>query len=840
MQKPSGRRASEFGGYERYKEECRESLGAHFFETLLQDVRFGWRTLRKSPGFAAVAVLTLALGIGATTGIFSVVQGVVLAPLPYRDPDRLVIIFQKNQNAQHLSISLPDFEEWRRGARWFEQMAGFRYAQFDLTAPGEPERVTSFEISSGFFHTLGAKLRLGREFSPQEDQAGGAPVAIISDRLWTKVFARSSRALGQSVTLNGVPRTIVGILPPGFHLWSDIDIYIPLSQGNPMFNDRRFPGIICLARLKPGAHIAEAQSTMSMIQRQLDQSYPTTDRGFGADVEPLKPLIVGDVSDTLFLLLGAVAVLLLIACANIAGLLLSRSMARTREFAIRSALGGSRLRLVRQLLTECVLLSVTGGMLGLAVARGVVELVLALLANDLPRSANIGLNGPVLLFTFGISVLAGILFGVAPALRSFRRDLQISLRQGTPGSGKAHHRAQETLVIGQMALTLVLLAAAGLLLRTIRELSDVNPGFNAANLISFKVGLPPSAAESPSDARTASRELIESIRHVPGVQSAEVTNLLPLQQLNNFAPFWIGTHPDTPLAEAPRLMMYWTGPDYLASMKIPLLEGRFLTEQDNANSQRVAVIDSVLAHTYFPNRSPLGQAITINLWGDARIVGVVGHVRHASLGDSAGHEAPQIYASLAQLPDQAVPVFYRELTVIVRTPVRLSTVLPAIRKAVSATAGGQPVYDSQSMREVVAASMNAQRCPMILLGAFAGLALLLASVGLYGVISYSISQRVREIGIRMALGAERAGIFQMVIRQGIQLAAAGVVMGVAAGLFLARVVSSFSHLLYEVRANDPATFLCVSLVLVAVAVLACWLPARRAMRVDPMIALRCE
>lgn len=815
-------------------------MGAHFFETLLQDVRFALRTLRKSPGFTSVAVVILAVGIGATTAMFSVVQGVVLAPLPYHDPDRLVVIFQTNQHASHLSISLPDFEEWRRNAAMFQQMAGLRYTHFDLTGPGAPEHVTGFEVSSGFFHTLGTTLQLGREFSASEDQPGGTPVAIISDHLWTKLFARSPQALTRTISFGGVAYTVVGVVPSGFHLWTQADVYIPLVQGDPMFNDRRFPGVISIARLKPGVRLSEAQISMSTIQERLDQTYPATDRGFGTDVEPLKPLIVGDVAGTLFLLLGAVAVLLLIACANIASLLLSRSMARTREFAIRSALGGSRLRLVRQLLTESVLLSFAGGIVGVAVAKGALKLVLALVAEDLPRSENIGLNGAVLLFAFGISILVGIFFGLAPALRTFGFDLQSSLKQRTGDSGKARHRAHEMLVVGQVVLTVVLLAAGGLLLRTVHDLSGINPGFIAQNVTLFKVGMPPSAASSPSEARTASRELIERIRSIPGIQSAEVTNLVPLNQLNNFAPFWIGTHPNTPVAEAPRLMMYWTGPDYLATMKIQLLEGRFLGDQDNANSPRVAVIDSVLAHRYFPNRDPLGQSITVNLWGDARIVGVVGHVRHASLGEGGDQDQPQIYASLAQLPDQAVPVFYRELNVIVRTPLRRSILLPAIRKAVADTTGDQPVYNIETMQEIVTESMNTQRFPMILLGVFAGLALLLASVGLYGVVSYSITQRVREIGIRMALGAGRGSIFQMVIRQGMQLAVAGVVMGATAALFLVHAVSSFSHLLYGVGRSDPVTFLCVSLVLLAVAILACWLPARRATRVDPMIALRHE
>ena len=606
-----------------------------------------------------------------------------------------------------------------------------------------------------------------------------------------------------------------------------------------MFNDRRFPGVICIARLKPGVSILEARSAISAVQARLDQMYPDTDRGLGTDVMPLKPLIVGDVAGTLFLLLGAVAVLLLIACANVANLLLSRSTVRTREFAIRSALGANRVRVLRQLLTESILLSLAGGILGLAVARGGLKAVLAMIAGDLPRSDNISLNGSVLLFALGISMLVGILFGLAPALRTWGFDLQASLKKGTSGSGKGHHRTQNILVIGQIALTMMLLAAAGLLFRTIHDLWEVNPGFAAQNLIAFKVGVPPSAANSPSNARTAYRELIERIRHIPGVQSAEVTNLVPLDQFNNFAPFWIGSHPSTPVAEAPRLLMYWTGPDYLNTMKIPLLQGRFLSREDSANSERVAVIDAVLARIYFPNINPLGQTITINLWGDARIVGVVGHVRHAGLGDPTEYSQPQLYASLQQLPDQAVPTFYRELTVMLRTPLHAATLLPSIRNAISKSSD-EPVYDVRTMQEIISESMSSQRFPMVLLGAFACLALSLASVGTYGVISYSMTQRIREIGIRMTLGAERWSVFRMVLWQGTRLALAGVITGTLAAVILAKVVSGFSRLLYGVGAGDPLTFVSVSLVLLSVALLACYIPARRAMSTDPMIVLRCE
>lgn len=835
------RRANiEFGGLERYKEECRQERSGSWLETLWADVRYGLRMFRRNPGFTAVAVLTLALGIGANTAIFSVVQGVMLAPLPYDQPDRLVIVWQNNAQTPRLSVSLPDFREWQRQATSFEQMAGARWSAFNLTSPGTPEHTTGLEVSSGFFHLLGAQLSLGREFTPQEDQAGGARVAIITDHLWKARFGGDAQALGKSLTLDGVSYIIVGILSPEFRFVDNRDVYIPLAQGDPMFNDRRFPGVLPIGRLKPGVTISQAHSEMDSIQANLNQLYPATDHGFGAVIVPLKPAVVGDIAGTLLLILGAVAVVLLIACANVANLLLARSAARAREFAIRSALGANQGRIMRQLVTESVLLALAGGILGLAIARAALKGVLAIVATDLPRSENVGLNGSVLLFALVVSIVVGVLFGLAPAFKSLRPDLQSALKSGSRGSTGAHHRTQHVLVVGQMALTIVLLAGAGLLFRTIRDLWHINPGFQAQNVITFKVGLSPSVTSTASSMRTAYRQLLERIRSIPGVESADITNLVPLNHFNNPAPFWIGTRANTALAEAPRLFMYWTGPDYLKTMKVPLLQGRFLTPEDTDESERVTVIDSVLARTYFPGQNPVGQSITVNIWGDARIVGVVEHVQHKGLGDPAEANQPQTYASLEQLPPQAIKTFYGDLLTVVRTPLDPETVMPAIKAAVYGAASDQPVYDVRTMRDIVSESLTSQRFPMMLLGAFAALALLLASVGIYGVISYSMTQRVNEIGIRMALGAKKTGIFRMVLGQGLRLALVGVVIGTVAALILGRLLGNFSQLLYGVRAGDPLTFLTVSLVLISVALIACYVPARRAMSTDPMIALRHE
>lgn len=838
---PEARRRARllFGGADQIKEECREARGVHLIETLAQDVRYGARMLRKSPAFAAIVVLTLALGIGATTAMFSVVQGVMLAPLPYRDPDQLVLIWQNKPHAPHVSMSLPDLRDWQRNAHSFDAVSGLRWYQFNLTGPGSPEHVNGYEISSGFFKMLGVHPQLGREFSAQEDQPGGVPVAMISDSEWKNRFGRSADVLSKSVTLSGVVYTIVGVLPSTFRLASDVDVYIPLGQGDPLFNDRRYPGVLCLARLKPGTSMAKAQAEMTALQQNLDQLYPVTDQGLGTEVVPLKPVIVGDISATLLLMLGAVAAILLIACANVANLLLARSAKRTREFTIRSALGAAHSRIVRQVLTESVLLSLAGGIVGLALAKLGVRAILAMLAGNLQRTENVNLNGIVLLFALGISIVVGILFGLAPAFKNTASDLQSALKQGARGSTRAHHGTQSALVVGQMALTLVLLAGATLLFRTIRDLWQTNPGFQAQNLITFKVGASSSADRTTAQIRGSYQDLIRNIRSIPGVESADATNVVPLSQLNDFAPFWIGSHETTPVAEAPRLLLYWTGPEYINVMKIPLIQGRYFTEQDSS-SERVIVIDSVMAQKYFPGKNPIGESITVNLWGDARIVGVVGHIRHSGLGDPVALTQVQAYAPLNQLQDSFARSVYPALTIIIRTPLEISSIMPQIEAAVSARNSGQPIYEIRSMHEIVADSLTPQRFPMVLLSAFAGFALLLASVGTYAVISYSTTQQIPEIGIRMALGAERRKVFQMVLQQGIRLSLIGVAIGVAATLVLARVLSSFSHLLYGVRAGDPVTLGVVSVVLVSASFLACYLPARRAMSTDPIIALRHE
>ncbi len=640
----------------------------------MENVRYGLRQLRRNPGFAAVAIVTLALGIGANTAIFSVVQGVVLAPLPFREPDRLVVVWENNPRFPRVWVSYPNFVDWRHGVRSFERMAAFREEGVDLTGPGAPERVNAKEISTGFFSTLGAKLALGREFSPEEDRRGGAPVVILSGRLWRNRFGGSRGALGKAVTLDGVDYTVAGVAPPGFRLEGDADVYIPLGQGDPLIlNDRAaHDGIFAIARLAPGVTVSQGQAEMSTIQNDLDRLYPDANRDLGIYIEPLKRVIVGNVGGTLLLLFGAVGLVLLIACANVANLLLARSAARAREFAVRAALGANRGHLMRQTLTESVVLSLAGAGLGLPMAMWGVRPVLAVVPGILPRSESIGVNAPVLLFTLGVSIAVGILFGLAPALKSWSADPHASLKEGGRGSTRGYHRLQSGLAMAQMALTLVLLVSAGLLFRTIQHLWDVNPGFDTQHLITFKAGVSRSLTKTAASTRIAYRQTIERIRNIPGVVAADYTGAVPLSGQSGTMPFWIGSRKPASLQGAPRVVMFLTGPDYLRTMGIPLLRGRFFTAEDTTKSPCVVAVDSVFVQTYFRDSDPLSQTISAGFSpvGPCRIVGVVGHVRNWGLDDPGAYTRSEAYFPLYQDPDRWVPANYPDASIVVRTRAR--------------------------------------------------------------------------------------------------------------------------------------------------------------------------
>jgi predicted permease len=809
-----------------------------------QDLRYALRQLRKSPGFTTVAVVTLALGIGANTAIFSVVEAVVLAPLHYREPDQLVMVWENNPRFPRVWDSYPNFQDWQRSARSFQQMAAFREQQIDLTVPGAPSHLRACQTSSGFFSTLGTGLALGREFTPQENQPGGAPVVVISHHLWRERFGRSPEVLGKSVTLDGANYSIVGVAPPGFHLIDDADVYMPLGQLDPLLLNNRasHDGIFTFARLKPGVILSQSQAEMSTIQSDLDRLYPNDNRDLGIYVEPLKQVIVGDASQTLALLLCAVGLVLLIACANVANLLLARSAGRSKEFAIRSALGANRARLARQLLTESVILSVIGAGLGSLLAFLGVRSALPAVPGILPRSEDVSVNAPVLLYTLIVSLVVGILFGLAPALKSWSADPQLSLKEGGRGLISVHRRTQSSFVVAQVALTLLLLVGAGLLLRTILHLWNVNPGFDTNNIVALKVGVSHSLTKTPSGTRAAYEQLIERIRQIPGVEAADFTTAVPLSGEGGYLPFWLDSQKPESLQAAPRMGWFLTGPDYLRTMGMQLLQGRFLTDHDDTTSPCVAVVDTNFARAFFPDGKPIGHTITAGFaaFGPCPVVGIVNHVKYADLQDSAPANQYQAYYSLYQVPDQWVPLNYPDASIVVRTPLDAAKLVPAIKAAVYQSSGDQPIYNVQTMQQIISNSMSEQRFPMILLGAFAGLALLLASVGIYGMISYSVTQRVQEIGIRMALGADKAKVLRLFIGQELKLVLSGIAIGTLGALLLTRTLRSFSHLLYGVGSWDPLTFATVSLVLIALAALAGYIPARRAAKVDPMVTLRYE
>ena len=819
------------------RSKVRTALG----EELAQDVAYSLRTLARSPGFTILTLLTLALGIGANSAMFSVVEGVLLAPLPYSDPDRLVFLWQARPGVAQIDVSEPNFEDWQRNSRSFAQMSAVAFHNFNLSAPGSAEHLLALRVSAAFLSTLGIKPALGHDFTSNEDEPNAPPVAMISHGLWQKKFAGDVHAIGRAVVLDGKTYTVIGVLPAGFQFFEDTDVMVPLLPEMPaIYRDRSVNALAVVARLRPGVDIPQAAAELNAIQQGLAQRYPDANRGEGAAVWPFKKELIGDVQGTLILLFGAVILVLFIACANVANLLLVRANARQREFGVRAALGASRSRMIRQVLTESVLLSIAGGALGIAVAAVALRLLLRAIPKNFPRIHAIGLNWPVVAFTLITAFAVGILFGVVPALRSARADVQSALQQGSRGATGGSHRLLSQFVVLQFALTLVLLAGAGMILRSIRQLWRVNPGFDTQNLISFHVGLSPSFTASPEVTRTAYRQLLERLRNIPGVTAADLSNLTPLSGSDNSGPFWIGSAPSTSLPDAPHALYFWTGPDYLQTMGIPLLRGRFFTPADRLGSEKVVVIDQVLAQTFFPGKDPVGKALTVAHWGTARIVGVAGHVRYWGLDDKGSYNPRQIYIPAYQLPDTMVSDFFRSLTILVRSPLPPSDLVPEIRRIVYESAPDQPLYAIKTIEDLERESMASRRLPILLLGAFAGLALLLAAVGIYGVVSYSASRRIREIGIRMALGADRGNVFRMIIGHGFRMAAVGVAVGISAVLVLARMLPVFSSLLYGVDKYDPLTLTAVSAGMVLIALVACYLPARRAMKTDPMASLRCE
>ncbi len=791
--------------------------------------------------------MTLALGIGANTALFSVINGVLLSPLPFSAPDQLVTLHENKPNFEGGSVSYPNFRDWQKDNQTFTALAvGRRYA-FSLTGIGEAEQVGGEFISSDFFPVLGVKPVIGRTFVQGEDEVGAGPVALISAGLWQRKFSSAADILGKSITLDARDYTIVGVIPANFHLlipgFRDSDVYLPIAQwSNPLLLQRGAGlGIHGIGRLKPGVTIEQARADMQGVTRNLAHAFPDSDKGITAKITPLKEQMVGQVRPLLLVLLAAVGFVLLIACVNVANLLLARSTSRTREFAVRAALGASQARVVRQLLTESVLLAMAGGGLGFLLAAWGTRAALGVLPAALPRAEQIGLDPRVLLFTVGVSLLVGVLFGLTPALKTSQPDLHETLKQGGRGASGTRHRAQGVFVVVEMALALVLLVGAGLTVRSLMNLWSVDPGFSPHNVLTIGLSLPPSImGAKPEAIQAAFREFDERIAAIPGVEAISQTwGAIPLsgddEQL-----FWLEGQPK-PANENDMnwAIDYIVEPDYLKAMGIPLLRGRFFTPQDNEHSRLVVVVDEVFAQKYFPNQNPIGKRININRFTKpAEIVGVVGHVRQWGLAtDDEQSLRSDLYIPCLQMPKEFVAMTPSGSAVVVRAKDASTGLLDSIRRVSAQMSNQQVIYGAQTMDSLMSDSVASQRFSMILLAVFAVLALVLASVGIYGVISYVVGQRAHEIGIRMALGAQRADILRLILGRGGRLAGFGVALGLAAALGLTRLIAS---LLYGVSTTDPLTFAGVAVLLAVVALLACYFPARRATRVDPVVALRYE
>jgi predicted permease len=809
--------------------------------SLIQDLKYGLRTLARNPGFTTVAVLTLALGIGVNTAIFSVVNGVLLRPLPYPNPDRLVQIYERSAQINQLSVSYPDFLDWQRMNRSFAGMAAYRGESFNFTGAGEPQQIAGAVVTANFFSVLGVTPLQGRTFTPDEDRQGASPVAMLREGFWKRRFGGDTSVLGKSLLLDGKAFTVVGIVPRECQLLGPAEAVTALWQWRrrmQLEGRESHPGILAVGRLKAGVSLAQARADMDSIAHSLAAAYPKTNEGTSTTVVPLKNSIVGDVRPMLLLLQAAVGFVVLIACANVANLLLARSVTRKREVAVRVALGASRGRIIRQFLTESVLVSLAGGGLGLWLASWASTPILAAVPGGLPRQEAIGLDGNVLLFTLVLSLLTGLVFGSVPALENSRSDVQGTLKGGERSVAGGQRRTQSALVVAEVALALVLLAGAGLLIRTLQRLWDVNPGLNPQHVLTMQVALSPTLVDDASAIRTAWRQLLDRVRGIPGVESAAVTILVPLSGDDNEMRFWTEAQPPSSMAQMPVALGYITSPGYLRTMEIPLLRGRSFTEQDSESSPKVVMIDEVLATHFFPGQDPVGKQLQLAGFGPMEIVGVAGHVKHWGLdADDSAKIRDQLYFPFFQIPDQFMAHAKMGLRLVVRTRSNPLSVVSAVSEQVMGPGGDQPVYNVNSMEQLIAGSIARRRFLRMLLTIFAGLALTLAAIGIFGVISYSVSQRTHEIGIRMALGAERRDVLKLVVGQGLILT----LVGVAAGLAGALVLTPFlTGVLYGVQPADPITFAAASLILTGIALLASYIPARRATRVDPMVALRYE
>lgn len=826
------------GGAAQLREANRELRGLPRVETFAQDLRFALRGLRKNPGFALICVLTLALGIGANTAIFSVINAVLLQRLPLPEPNRVLVIHRYEGS----SLPYPEFQDLQAQTQSFELLALHRRDNMNLTSAGEPEREVVRMCSPDFFAILGMRPTVGRVYRKEEDRLGAAPVVVISESLWHRKFNSDPKAVGSSATLAGQDYTIVGVVPDLPKQFANSDVFFPIGQWTePSFLVRGSGfGTAGLARLKPGATLEQARVDLNHVAKNLAAAYPKEDAELTFSALTFGDSLVGSAREPLLLLFGAVGFVLLIACANVANLLLARATKRKRELAIRVTMGAGRWRVIKQLLTETALLAVLGGALGLLIAIWGTRAIIVASPSGLLNAGEVSINPRILLFTSALSVLTGILFGMIPALKAARVDVLETLKEGGRGSTMGHQRAQSLLVIAEVALALILLAGAGLLIRSLVSVWRVNPGFDARNVFMFVVAPSAETASNGPRLREMYGRLIERLEALPRADSAAVTfGNLPFTGESDID-FWREDRPrPEKLTAAPDALWYAVTPDYLRVMHIPLLRGRFVNLRDSETSQRVAVINDGLARRVFPGEDPLGKHVYLTFFEQSvEIVGIVGTVKHFGLDIAPKDDNElQLYMPFRQIPDRLMPLLAKNSTVVVRSVLQVSSVAAAVRQEVRKVDSRQVMFGEGTMQELVDESLGFRRFSLTLLGVFAGLALVLSSIGAYGVISNLASQSIHEFGVRMALGAQRRDVLRLVMLRGLRLDLLGVGIGVAGGVPLMRLLSKQ---LFGVAPTDPLSFAVAAMLLSAVALLACFIPAYRATRVDPLVTLRYE
>ena len=812
---------------------------------IFQDIRFALRQLTKNPGFSAIAVLTLALGIGANTAIFSVVNGVLLRPLPFKDPDRIVRVWhtppaKSFPGMTFFSVSAANYYDWKRDNHVFDRMAIYNYRGFTLTGGAQPQQVDASAVSSGFFETLGVSPLVGRIFNPEEDQPGHTNVVVLSYRFWQEHLGANAGIVGHNIIMDGQNYLVAGVMPESFRFPEFAQAWTPMGWTD---NERAVRGehhSVVIARLKPGVGVRQAQAEMNTISSRLEQLYPADDKGWGALVVALHDDLVRDIRPALLVLLGAVAFVLLIACANVANLALAKMFSRRKEIAIRSALGASSWRVLRQVLTESVLLAALGGVLGIALAPLGQHLILSFLGNQMPGALTVHLNLAVLAFTACISVLTGIIAGVLPAFRLAKSDVNQALKQGLgrTDTSSTSHATRRFLVVAEVALSLVLLVGAGLMIRSFQQLQNVAPGFDSHGVLTMTAAVARAKFAEPTQFVNFFEQVMQRVRALPGVETAGVIDDIPLDQNGSHQPIAIEGQPEVAMADQPEVDVRLISTGYLRVMRIPLLRGRDFSDQDvNGRPQSILISES-MAKRFWSAEDPIGKRVKLTFSPDQfrEVVGVVGDVKLDGLDQS--RPSPTLYVPLDQISASG-PSGWNSfpLTLVVRSSTAPGNMVSAVANAIHGVDGTVPVRDVFTMDDVVEKSLSQPRFNMLLLGVFAGLALLLAAVGIYSVLSYSVRQRIPEIGIRLALGARMSDVLRMVVMEGMKPTLLGAAIGIVASLGLGRLVAS---LIFQVKPTDPLTFIAVAAVLALIALLACIIPAYRASRVDPVIALRNE